>query len=85
MPRRIDEPDFGLRLRHRRMERHLSQSDLATLLEEKQAYVSLWEAGRLTSMSLARLRRIAERLDVSLDYLICGPPADHCPSAKERV
>jgi transcriptional regulator with XRE-family HTH domain len=64
------EAGFGTRMRHRRMERHLRQIDLAHLLEEPQSYISRWESGELQYMTLDRLRRLAWALQTTVDDLI---------------
>jgi transcriptional regulator with XRE-family HTH domain len=70
MEREPRERTFGTRLRHRRMECHLRQVDLAKLLEEPQGYISRWESGDIQYMTLERLRRLAKVLRTSTDYLL---------------
>ena len=64
------EATFGTRLRHRRMECHLRQVDLARLLEEPQNYISRWESGNIEYMTLERLRRLAKHLRTTTDFLL---------------
>ena len=70
MNREPREKVFGTRLKHRRMECHLRQIDLAALLEEPQNYISRWESGDIQYMTLERLRRLARILKTTSDYLI---------------
>jgi transcriptional regulator with XRE-family HTH domain len=74
---------FGTRLRHRRMECHLSQVDLAALIEEPQNYISRWESGHIQYMSLERLRRLARVLKTTSDYLLglSDEPVCQCGTA----
>ena len=64
------EKTFGTRIRHRRMEQHLRQIDLAKKLDEPQGYVSRWEKGSIQSMTLERLRKLARVLQTTTDYLL---------------
>jgi transcriptional regulator with XRE-family HTH domain len=64
------EKTFGTRLKHRRMECHLRQIDLARLLGEPQGYVSRWESGSIQYMTLERLRKLARVLQTTTDYLL---------------
>jgi transcriptional regulator with XRE-family HTH domain len=64
------ESHFGKRLRDRRMECHLIQADLAEKMKVPQTYISRWEAGNFEYMTLERLRRLKQILDISLDELI---------------
>ena len=70
MERTPREGIFGTRLRHRRMECHLRQIDLARLLDEPQGYISRWESGDIQYMTLERLRRLAKVLRTTTDYLL---------------
>lgn len=67
--RLYDTSLFPARLKSRRKERALSQSNLATLISVDQSYISLMERKR-REPSLEVLSRLAEVLQVSADYLI---------------
>jgi transcriptional regulator with XRE-family HTH domain len=75
------EAVFGTRLRHRRMECHLRQVDLARQIEEPQGYISRWESGDIQYMTLERLRRLARALQTTTDHLL--GLADHVESGEE--
>ena len=64
------EATFGTRLKHRRMECHLRQVDLARLLDEPQNYISRWESGNIEYMTLERLRKLAKHLHTTTDFLL---------------
>jgi transcriptional regulator with XRE-family HTH domain len=71
--------DTGKRIKQVRLERGLSQRELAEgLTRVSFAYVSRIEAGKRTP-SLSALIRIAERLDTSALFLATGRNAGHCP------
>jgi len=59
----------GERIRELRKERGWSQADLGEAVGSDSQRISRYENGRLTP-SIAALIRIAETLDVSIDYLV---------------
>jgi transcriptional regulator with XRE-family HTH domain len=64
---------FGMRLRARRMECHLTQAALARKLgagKNLQNYVSRWESGSVEYMTLGRLMQLAGLLHTTTDYLL---------------
>ena len=63
-------PDsFGARLRLARVRRGMSQGDLSRRIGVDPSYISQIETGR-REPSLANLRRIAQAVDASADYLL---------------
>lgn len=74
------ELDLGLRLSLARQIRHYSQQDLARLVGMSQKHLSQLEKGRVPfgGLASATLRRLAQTLDVSTDYLL-GLTDDHGP------
>ncbi len=62
---------LGLYLRAARLERELSQPELASRCDLSQAQISYFEAGRRRP-TVAQLFRIARALDVSIQKLIAG-------------
>jgi transcriptional regulator with XRE-family HTH domain len=58
------------RIRNLREDKDLKQEDLAKLLNCTQACYSHYESGK-REPSFEKLVRIADYLDVSLDYLLC--------------
>ena len=79
------ETTFGTRLKHRRMECHLRQIDLARLLGEPQNYISRWESGNIEYMTLERLRRLAKHLRTTTDYLLGISDSPEKPRARKVV
>lgn len=67
--RLYDTSLFASRLKSRRKERALSQSNLATFVGVDPSYISLMEGG-FREPSFEVLARLAEILQVSTDYLI---------------
>ena len=74
------ELDLGLRLSLARQTRHYSQQDLARLVGISQKHLSQLEKGRVPfgSLASATLRRLAQTLEVSTDYLL-GLTDDQAP------
>ena len=66
-----DLTGFAARLRALRMQKGLSQIDLAKLLKVHSNHVSRYERGE-TKPSAASLKSLADALGVSADYLIDG-------------
>lgn len=79
-PRLVDLTQLGQRVREARQERGLSQLDLAGLLGSAQGWLSELEKGKHASMEVDTVRRLAETLSVSTDYLL-GLTDDQAPRA----
>lgn len=62
---------FGKRIEQRRKEKNIKQYDLAKLIGLTQQTISSYEKGK-NKPSIDILRRLAEELDVSSDYLLYG-------------
>ncbi len=62
---------FGRRLRSVREHRALSQSELGEKAGVKEMMISHFETGARPSASAATLVKLANALDVSIDYLLC--------------
>lgn len=60
---------LGNRIKAARMKAGLSQKDVADYFEIKSQSVSQWESGK-TDMNVSTLRKLAEFLKVSVDYLL---------------
>ena len=60
---------FGPNLRQARLVAGFTQTELASLMDVSQTTISAWEAGE-TEPSIAKLRRLARALDVTVSYLI---------------
>ena len=60
---------FGSRLKELRIERGLTQKQLAQLIGSAQSAVYYWEADR-QEPSISSLKKICEVFDVSADYLL---------------
>jgi transcriptional regulator with XRE-family HTH domain len=65
---------IAVRLKELREARGLSQAGLAKLAGVAQSYISRIEAGRLSTINLAHLEKLARALDVNAALLI-----DHRP------
>lgn len=63
----------GQNIRHRRLELHLTQQELADRLGVTQTYISDVEQGKC-SPRLGRMAVIAEALEVTPSYLFAGQP-----------
>ena len=59
---------FGERLKEARTEKHLKQTDIATMLNVSGNTVYAWENDK-QEPSMATLLKLCEILEVSLDYL----------------
>lgn len=59
---------FGDRMRYHRLQKGMTQMDLANQLHVAQPTVAYWEHGKKTP-ELAKAVRLADILGVSLDYL----------------
>jgi transcriptional regulator with XRE-family HTH domain len=58
------------RLRMRRLKLRLSQQRLGELLGQDQGYVSRLERGEIADITLRTFARLAEALQVSMEYLV---------------
>ncbi|MBF6654846.1 XRE family transcriptional regulator [Flavobacterium columnare NBRC 100251 = ATCC 23463] len=62
---------FGDNLKKARIERNISQGDLAKLIEVHATHISRYERN-LTAPTIEVAKRIADALNVTTDYLIYG-------------
>jgi transcriptional regulator with XRE-family HTH domain len=62
---------FGRRLKALREQRGLSQSELGEKAGVKEMIISHFETGARPAASAATLVKLANALDVSIDYLLC--------------
>ncbi len=68
----MSEPqDIGTRIRSVRLERGLTQDQLANSVGVSRSAVAQWETGR-TGQLTGNLSRIARALEVSVEYLMYG-------------
>jgi len=58
------------RLRLRRLQLRLSQQQLGLKIGHDQGYVSRLERGEITDITVRTLARLADGLEVSIDYLL---------------
>lgn len=58
------------RLKQARMQKGLSQRDVAALLEVSQPAYQKLENGQTTDMRISTLKRICKALDISADWLL---------------
>lgn len=63
--------DIGSRIRTARRERGLTQDEMAAQVGVSRSAVAQWETGR-TGQVTGNLSRIAETLEVSVEYLMHG-------------
>lgn len=63
--------EIGKRIKSKRNEMHLTQEKLSEIIDVSPSYVSEIERGTSIS-SLATITKIAQTLNLSLDYLIYG-------------
>ena len=69
--------DIGLRIRQARKEKHLSQAELADLMNISIPYISELETGK-ANFSIDTLIKLTEALQISADWLIqSNTPAVH--------
>lgn len=61
---------LGMRLRERRRELGWSQEELARRLHVRQNVISRLESGTVQSPNITMLRRLAQTLNVTADYLV---------------
>ncbi len=69
MEKELDYTALGIRIRQARKERHVTQEQLGELCELSTAHIGHIERGTRIP-SIDTLFRIAQALDVSMDYLI---------------
>ncbi len=62
---------IGQRIRRLRLERDMTQKELADLIPIRERYISDWERGMLLP-NVKRLGPLCNALGVSVDYLISG-------------
>ena len=58
------------RVRIRRLKKRLSQKDLGEAIGQDQSYVSRLEQGKLGNITVDTLEKLADRMEVSTDYLL---------------
>ncbi|MBC7937236.1 MAG: helix-turn-helix transcriptional regulator [Rhizobacter sp.] len=72
----VKDPIFlkkiGLRIRELRKQRHLSQLDLAVLMDNHAEQVGRIERGEL-NVTIGTLQKIAEGLNMSVSHLLAEP------------
>jgi transcriptional regulator with XRE-family HTH domain len=69
-PRLVNLTELGKRVIEARQKRGLNQIQLAELLGSAQGWLSELESGKHASMEVDTVRRLAETLGVSTDYLL---------------
>ena len=69
------------RLRLQRLKLRLSQQQLGVQIGHDQGYVSRLERGEITEITVRTLARLADALDLSIDYLM-NRTDDPTPPAK---
>jgi len=62
-------PNFDLRIKHQRIEKGLSQTEIAKKMKISRQAISQFESGKVIP-TLERLIEIAQILDVTLDELV---------------
>lgn len=67
----FDTDSLGKKLKYYRNKNNLSQKALADKIGMKQNTISGLEIGTITTFSIAKLDKIAEILNVTLDDLLC--------------
>ena len=67
-------PTLGIRIKRARMDRRLSQHDLANLISVSQSAVAHWEREK-NEPNLEQLGCIAKALEITEDWLAFGPSA----------
>ncbi len=75
---------FGQRLKLARAAKHLSQQDLADIIDKSLNTVGLYERG-LRQPSLETLCLLADTLDVSCDYLLARTQIKETPKEPESL
>lgn len=77
---------IGERIRSLREEAGLTQSQLGELLENKfsATAISLYESGE-REVSIATLEEMAQKFEVSIDYLVSGEEVTRIPSLRTAL
>ena len=75
---------FGARVKQLRKQRHWTQKTLARKVEIRFQLLNKYEGGQHIP-SVETLIRLAEALDVSVDYLLTGNPMEDSPLASSRL
>lgn len=65
----IKMPEFGQRLKQLRNEKHMTQKEMAELLDKTERHYQDMEAGKINVPALT-LIKLADFFHVSLDYLV---------------
>ena len=71
----MDKESFSKRLKRLRQEKELSQTELAESVGLRYAHIGRYERGQ-SQTSVEMLSRLADKLDVSTDYLLNGVEED---------
>lgn len=69
----FDQKEFGLRVKHLRREQHLTQEQLAAMLNVSAEHLRKIELGK-RGISIDLLLDLAAELGVSVDFLLNGVP-----------
>jgi transcriptional regulator with XRE-family HTH domain len=72
----MDYKKFGLRIREERLKLHLTQAQLAEAIDISDTYMGAIERGE-RCVTLDTLVRIAEKLEVTIDYLLADSVKDN--------
>lgn len=75
-PKEVDYERIGQRIRRRRIEKGLTQSQLSELVDCSNNYLSHIETAQ-TKVSLTMLLQISYALDTKLDYFLLDTPFAH--------
>lgn len=68
---------IGIRVKESRMRKHISQAELAELIDMSVTYISHIETAKRHA-SLESLVRIANALEVTVDHFLCGNQTSDC-------
>lgn len=69
MSKLLDYIAIGMRIKNYRLQKNLTQTDLADKVEVSDKYISLVERGH-TKISLSRLAKVSNALDVDITILL---------------
>ena len=83
-PRIVDLTQLGMRVRDARARQGWNQLQLAQLLGSAQGWLSELETGQHASMEVDTVRRLADTLGISTDYLL-GRTDDPHQDRKEHT
>lgn len=75
---------FGARVKQLRKQRHWTQKELARKVEIRFQLLNKYEGGQHIP-SVETLIRLADALDVTVDYLLTGNPVEDSPLASSRL